>query len=74
MHRKAESTDAQTRGGPLHSSDAAGQCPSGEGGRSPASRSKWVNWQQDELAGFDGGGSLIGWHEPDKLRGLRPVL
>ena len=34
----------------------------------------WVNWQQEEPPVLAEGGSLHGSYEPDKSRGLRPVL
>ena len=73
-HREAESTDAPERGGLPRSSaegsvmglERRGQVitdelgPTGYAGRSPLVRRKAA--------------AFTGWHEPDKSRGLRPVL
>ena len=55
-NHESESTDATPRGGLPRSSEEAEECPWSEGGRS--STSEWVNWRQEEPAGFDGGRQL----------------
>ena len=71
-NHEAESTDAPVRGGLPRSSDEAGQRPRSEGGRS----SPWarVNPQREEPADQWKAAAFVRWHEPDKSRGLRPVL
>src|ERR1700686_2263186 len=61
-NREAESTDAPERGGLPCSSDEAGECPWGEGGRSPTLGR--VNRQREEPEVQRKAAAFARWHEP----------
>ena len=72
-NREAESTDAPERGGLPRSSD--------EGLAMRLERRGWViavdlgqlgNWEEPDIQRK--AAAFVRWHEPDKSRGLRPVL
>jgi hypothetical protein len=72
-NREAESTDAPVRGGLLRSSEEAGVMPRGAKGAGHRHLTR-VNQRREELDVQWKAAAFARWHEPDKSRGLRPVL
>src|SRR5215472_16413911 len=71
-NREAESTDAPARGGLLRSSKEAGVMPVER--REQVIAIARVNRQREEPDGQWKAAAFVRWHEPDKSRGLSPVL
>jgi hypothetical protein len=70
-NRKAESTDAPERGGPLRSSEEATVMVVERRGASTMNR---TNWQREEPEAQRKAAAFNRWHEPDDARVSSPVL
>ena len=71
-NRKAESTDAPERGGPLRSSEEAAVMVVERRGRS--STMNRANWQREEPEAQRKAAAFNRWHEPDDARVSSPDL